>query len=99
MELAFNVCHLPPGTSMWNKIEYRLFSYVSIHWWGQPMEHAIGGLKVVRMLRDPFRNRKDGLADTAIMVAAGLYNYKCQVRDAVPTNYPQRRPPRRRTHS
>lgn len=51
-----------------------------------PVEHAIGGLKVARMLRDPFRNRADGMADTAIVVAAGLYNFKCQLRDAVPAN-------------
>lgn len=49
-----------------------------------PVEHAIGGLKVARILRDPFRNRADTLADTAIVVAAGLYNFKCQLRDAAP---------------
>ena len=31
------VCHLPPGTSKWNKIEHRLFAYISIHWRGQPL--------------------------------------------------------------
>ena len=31
------VCHLPPGTSKWNRIEHRLFSYISIHWRGQPL--------------------------------------------------------------
>ena len=51
-----------------------------------PVEHAIGGMKVARMLRDPFRNRAADLADTAIVVAAGLYNYKCQLRDAVPAH-------------
>jgi len=51
-----------------------------------PVEHAIGGLKVARMLRDPFRNRADGVADTAIVVGAGLYNFKCHLRDAVPAN-------------
>jgi hypothetical protein len=51
-----------------------------------PVEHAIGGMKVARMLRDPFRNRAADLADTAIVVAAGLYNFKCQLRDAAPVN-------------
>jgi hypothetical protein len=50
-----------------------------------PVEHAIGGLKVARMARDLFRNRAADLADTAIVVAAGLYNFKCQLRDAAPT--------------
>jgi hypothetical protein len=31
------VCHLPPGTSKWNQIEHRLFSYISVHWRGQPL--------------------------------------------------------------
>ena len=30
------VCHLPPGTSKWNKIEHRLFSYISQNWRGKP---------------------------------------------------------------
>lgn len=31
------VCHLPPGTSKWNKIEHRLFSFISINWRGKPL--------------------------------------------------------------
>ena len=50
-----------------------------------PVEHAIGGLKLARMAREPFRNRAENLADAAIVVAAGLYNFKCQVRDAPAT--------------
>ena len=34
---AITVCHYPPGTSKWNKIEHRLFSHISIHWRGQPL--------------------------------------------------------------
>ena len=30
----FTVCHLPPGTSKWNKIEHRLFSFITINWRG-----------------------------------------------------------------
>lgn len=32
------VSHYPPGTSKWNKIEHRMFSYISSHWRGQPLE-------------------------------------------------------------
>ena len=32
--LTITVCHLPPGTSKWNKIEHRLFSRISINWRG-----------------------------------------------------------------
>ena len=35
--LAVSVCHLPPGTSKWNKIEHRLFSFISQNWRGKPL--------------------------------------------------------------
>lgn len=35
--LAITVCHYPPGTSKWNKIEHRLFSFISINWKGKPL--------------------------------------------------------------
>ena len=31
------MCHYPPGTSKWNKIEHRLFSFISINWRGRPL--------------------------------------------------------------
>jgi hypothetical protein len=34
---AISVCHLPPGTSKWNKIEHRLFSFITMNWSGQPL--------------------------------------------------------------
>ncbi len=40
--LTITVCHLPPGTSKWNKIEHRLFSYISQNWRGKPLlSHAV----------------------------------------------------------
>jgi len=36
--LTVTVCHYPPGTSKWNKIEHRMFSYISINWRGRPLE-------------------------------------------------------------
>ena len=35
--LTITVCHFPPGTSKWNKIEHRLFSFISINWKGRPL--------------------------------------------------------------
>jgi hypothetical protein len=35
--LPITVCHLPPGTSKWNKIEHRLFSHISMNWRGRPL--------------------------------------------------------------
>jgi hypothetical protein len=36
--LAITVCHLPPGTSKWNKIEHRLFSQITMNWRGRPLQ-------------------------------------------------------------
>ena len=35
--LAITVCHFPPGTSKWNRIEHRLFSHISMNWRGRPL--------------------------------------------------------------
>ena len=35
--LAITVCHYPPGTSKWNKIEHRLFSHIAMNWRGTPL--------------------------------------------------------------
>ncbi len=62
--VAITVCHYPPGTSKWNKIEHRMFSFISLNWRGQPLvsyETAVnlisatrtrGGLRVKAIL-DP----------------------------------------------
>jgi hypothetical protein len=36
--LRLHVCHFPPGTSKWNKIEHRLFSHITMNWRGRPLE-------------------------------------------------------------
>ena len=35
--IPITVCHYPPGTSKWNKIEHRLFSFISLNWKGRPL--------------------------------------------------------------
>ena len=35
--LSLQVCHFPPGTSKWNKVEHRLFSFISSNWRGEPL--------------------------------------------------------------
>jgi hypothetical protein len=35
--LSIHVCHFPPGTSKWNKVEHRLFSFISSNWRGEPL--------------------------------------------------------------
>jgi hypothetical protein len=36
--LTITVCHYPPGTSKWNRIEHRMFSFITINWRGRPLE-------------------------------------------------------------
>lgn len=45
--LAISVCHLPPGTSKWNKIEHRLFSFITQNWRGKPLESYATILKLI----------------------------------------------------
>jgi hypothetical protein len=35
--LTITVCHYPPGTSKWNKIEHRMFSFITMNWRGRPL--------------------------------------------------------------
>ena len=35
--LSISVCHFPPGTSKWNKMEHRFFSFISSNWRGEPL--------------------------------------------------------------
>lgn len=37
LKIPVTVCHYPPGTSKWNKVEHRLFSFISMNWRGQPL--------------------------------------------------------------
>jgi Rhodopirellula transposase. len=39
LKLNITVCHYPPGTSKWNKIEHRLFSFISLNWKGVPLKN------------------------------------------------------------
>lgn len=42
LQLPISVCHFPPGTSKWNKIEHRLFSFITKNWRGRPLvTHAV----------------------------------------------------------
>ncbi len=45
------VCHYPPGTSKWNKIEHRLFSFISMSWKGQPLRSYEAIINLIRATR------------------------------------------------
>ena len=77
--LAITICHFPPGTSKWNKIEHRLFSHIAMNWRGTPLvslavivgliasTHSRSGLRV----RSEIDRRRyaDGTAVTATQMA------------------------------
>jgi transposase len=37
-QLIIRICHFPPGTSKWNKVEHRLFSFITTNWRGEPLQ-------------------------------------------------------------
>ena len=45
--LRISVCHFPPGTSKWNKIEHRLFSFISSNWCGEPLRDYETVIKLI----------------------------------------------------
>lgn len=74
--LEVTVCHLPPGTSKWNKIEHRLFSHITLNWRGRPLQsHEV----IVALIGST-------TTTTGLQVRAeldtGLYPTKVKVSDA-----------------
>lgn len=73
--LSITVCHFPPGTSKWNKIEHKLFSFISINWKGRPLTNyeiivnliasttTRTGLKVFASLDDRMYQLKRQISD------------------------------------
>ena len=49
--LTITVCHFPPGTSKWNKIEHRLFSFISANWRGRPLTSVVAIVNLIAATR------------------------------------------------
>lgn len=45
--ISITVCHYPPGTSKWNKIEHKMFSHISMNWKGKPLENYESIVKLI----------------------------------------------------
>ena len=45
--LAIHVCHYPPGTSKWNKIEHRLFCHITQNWRGRPLTDRLAVVELI----------------------------------------------------
>ena len=74
--LTIHVCHFPPGTSKWNKIEHRLFSFITMNWRGRPLiSHEV----IVNLIANT--RTRSGLTVHAEL-DAGLYPKGVGVSDA-----------------
>lgn len=49
--LAIHVCHFPPGTSKWNKIEHRMFCHITENWRGRPLESRAAVVSLIASTR------------------------------------------------
>jgi len=74
--LPVTVCHYPPGTSKWNKVEHRLFSYISLNWKGQPLVSYETVINLIGATRT-----KGGLRVKAAL-DAGAYDLGVKIPDA-----------------
>ncbi|MBB5891432.1 hypothetical protein BJ998_002628 [Kutzneria kofuensis] len=62
--LAITVCHFPPGTSKWNKIEHRLFSHITLNWRGRPLTSHEVVVKTIEATRTHTGLRVEAALDT-----------------------------------
>ncbi|MGH9455124.1 MAG: ISAzo13 family transposase [Terriglobia bacterium] len=62
--VPITVCHYPPGTSKWNKIEHRLFSFISLNWKGQPLVSYEAIINLIGSTRTRTGLRVKALLDT-----------------------------------
>ena len=89
--LSITVCHYPPGTSKWNKIEHRLFSFISLTWRGQPLLNYETIFNLISATK-----RQTGLKVRAVLdtkqYQTGIDVTKSQMQDlqiSRPKTYPQ----------
>ena len=74
--LRLVICHFPPGTSKWNRIEHRMFCHITANWRGRPLS----SLKVIVNLIAGTRTKK-GLSIQAAVVDLGSYEKGIEVSD------------------
>ena len=75
LELSISVCHFPPGTSKWHKIEHRMFCHITENWRGRPL---LSRAVIVTLIGSP--TTRKGLHINAEL-DAGLYPTKIKVTD------------------
>jgi hypothetical protein len=74
--IGLTVCHFPPGTSKWNKIEHRLFSFITQNWRGRPLTDREA---IVRLIAS---TKTDNGLDVEAELDTGTYQTKIKVSNA-----------------
>jgi hypothetical protein len=75
--LAVHVCHFPPGTSKWNKIEHRMFCHITANWRGRPLTSRAAVVELISNTRT-----EKGLAISAAL-DENLYEPGTKIPDEV----------------
>ena len=76
LAIVITVCHLPPGTSKWNRIEHRLFAFITQNWRGKPLlSHQV----IVQLIANT--RTKTGLT-VACRIDASAYEKGIKISDA-----------------
>ena len=65
--LSITVCHYPPGTSKWNKVEHRMFSFISLNWQGKPLVSYETVINLIGATRTATRPSGQGQAGHEIL--------------------------------
>jgi hypothetical protein len=84
IQLPVHVCHFPPGTSKWNKIEHRLFCFITQNWRGRPL---LSGATVVNLIASTTTHH--GLTVQAMILIQASFAASGSSRMAVPPIHPQ----------
>ena len=75
LRIAITVCHLPPGTSKWNRIEHRLFAFITQNWRGKPLvSHQV----IVQLIAN---TRTEAGLTVACRIDTGAYQKGIKVSD------------------
>ena len=77
MNLIIHVSHFPPGTSKWNKIEHKMFSFISINWKGKPLR----SLKFIIQLISETKTKK------GLKIKTEIDNKKYQIGKTISTKH------------
>jgi len=89
--LSISVCHYPPGTSKWNKIEHRLFSFISLTWRGQPLLNFETVVNLISATKTQTGLKVHAVLDTT-QYETGIEVTKSQMQElrlSHPKTYPQ----------